>query len=116
MQKGYNEASLDCQCCDTILECRLKVGDIHQDHIRNGRIKGIRGRCPGREISLHVINSQPLALLSASSISVEGFRWLNTCHPGAFSGKEPAEIALTASGIENAFASHFSKERENGWV
>ena len=69
-----------------------------------------------REISLHVLNPEPVALFSAESIPDEGFRWLDSCHSRAFSGKEPTEIALTASCIENAFASHISKERENGWV
>src|SRR5213082_2828182 len=116
MQQGHNESSLACQCRDTVLECRLIVGDVHQDHVSNDRIKEIRGWRPSREISLHVLNPQPLALFSMESIPDEGFRWLESCHSRAFSGQEPTEIALTASGIEKAFASYISKERENGWV
>src|SRR2546427_219873 len=80
MQEGHNESSLACQCRYTVLECRLIVGDVHQDHVSNDRIKGIRGRRPSREIRLHVLNPEPVALFSAESILDEGFRWLDSCH------------------------------------
>src|SRR5437764_13383219 len=116
MQKGHNESSLAYQYRDTVLECRFIVGDVHEDHVRNDRIKGLRGRRPDREISLHVLNPQLVPLFSAEGVSDQGLCWLNSCHARAFSGQEPTEIALTTSCIENAFASHLSKERENGWV